>query len=126
LTPTGGAQPRPGWQDGAVSDDPHRPQPLLDPAGIDQLRTALTTAGYTSAGIADRLGPATTAAVSRGDHRAALRTTADRDPLATLIRLFVCGQTEPVEAVAAALAPLPLPAAQAAGLVEPHDDGLRQ
>ncbi|QSB17364.1 methyltransferase [Natronosporangium hydrolyticum] len=99
---------------------------MLDPAGIDQLREALTSAGYTSAGISDRLGPAATAAVSRGDHRAALRATADRDPLATLIRLFVCGQSEPADVVAAALAPLPLAAAQAAGLVVPHIDGVRR
>ena len=99
--------------------------PLLDPTGIAYLREALTRAGYTTAGIAARLGPAATAAISRGDHRAALRATTDRDALATLIRLYLCGTTEPVEAVAAALAPLPLADARAAGLVEPHGDGLR-
>lgn len=102
------------------------PQPLLDPAGIDQLREALTSAGYTAAGIADRLGPQATAAVSRQDFRAALRATADRDRLATLIRVFVCGRAEPAEAVAAALAPLPLPAALAAGLVEAHGESVRR
>lgn len=108
---------------GAVS---HLPRPLLDPAGIDQLREALTSAGYTSAGIARRLGPAATAAVSRRDFRAALRATAEPDRLATLIRVFVCGRTEPAGAVAAALAPLPVADALAAGLLEPHRDGLRQ
>ncbi|HEX8632406.1 MAG TPA: methyltransferase [Catenuloplanes sp.] len=99
---------------------------LLSPAGVDQLRTALTDAGYTAAGITERLGAPAAAAAGRNDFRAALRATGDRDPLATLIRLFVCGQTEPWDAVAAALAPLPMAQALAAGLVEPAGDGLRQ
>ncbi|MGI5215959.1 DUF7059 domain-containing protein [Plantactinospora sp. CA-290183] len=99
---------------------------LLSPAGVDQLRTALTGAGYTSSGIAERLGPRATSALTRNDFRAALRTTEDRDPLGTLIRLFVCAQTEPEAAVRAALAPLPLTDALGAGLVEPYGDGLRQ
>src|SRR3954469_25015527 len=99
---------------------------LLPPDGIDRLRDALTTNGYTATGIADRLGPAATAAMARNDLRAALRATAGAgDPLATPIRVFVCGQTDPVNAVAAALAPLPLDTAVAAGLVEFSGDGLR-
>lgn len=100
--------------------------PLLSPTGIDQLREALTGAGYTSAGIAARIGPQASAAAARGDVRAALRATTETDPLATLIRVFVCGQAEPEAAVAAALAPLPVADALAAGLVEPYADGLRQ
>ena len=50
-------------------------------------------------------------AVRRNDFRALLRATADRDRLATLIRLFIAGQTEPADAVRAALAPLGLTAA---------------
>ncbi|MEH1014940.1 methyltransferase [Micromonospora sp. CPCC 206060] len=99
---------------------------LLSPAGVDQLRTALVSAGYTSSGIAERLGPQATAGMTRNDYRAALRVTEDRDRLATLIRLFVCGQTEPEPAVVAALAPLSLTDALAAGLVERHGNGLRQ
>jgi hypothetical protein len=99
---------------------------LLSPAGIDQLREALSSAGYTSAGIAARIGAAASGAAARGDVRAALRATADTDPLATLIRVFVCGQAEPEAAVAAALAPLPVADALAAGLVEPYAGGLRQ
>src|SRR5918999_121937 len=97
---------------------------LFTDKGVEQLRTALTE--YTASGIAERLGPAPTAVVSRNDFRAALRATADRDPLATLIRLFVCGQTEPTAAVAAAFAPLPLADALAAGLLVPDGAGLRQ
>ncbi|MEO3742926.1 methyltransferase [Plantactinospora sp. B5E13] len=99
---------------------------LLSPTGVDQLREALTSAGYTSGGIAGRLGAPATSALARNDFRAALRATEDRDRLGTLIRLFVCGQTEPKAAVRAALGPLPLADALAAGLVEPSGDGLRQ
>lgn len=99
---------------------------LLSPAGIDQLRTALTSAGYTQNGIAERLGPQAAAAVSRNDFRAALRGTRGGDPLDTLIRLFICAQTEPEPAVAAVLAPLPLAEALAGGLVERYGTGLRQ
>jgi len=100
-------------------------EPLLDRDGIARLRAALASAGYTASGIADRLGPAATAAAARNDLRLALRATQDRDRLGTLVRLFVCAQTEPADAVAAALAPLPLAVALQAGLVEPHRGGLR-
>jgi hypothetical protein len=96
---------------------------LLSPDGVARLRDALGAAGFTSAGIAERLGPAATAAVARNDFRAALRITEDRDPLATLIRLFVCAQSESVEAVAAALAPLDFADAFDAGLVEASPGG---
>jgi methylase of polypeptide subunit release factors len=99
---------------------------LLSPTGVDQLRAALTGAGYTANGVAARLGSAATGALARDDHRAALRATVDRDPLNTLIRLYLCGRTEPEAAVAAALAPLPLAEALAGGLVQRHGDGLRQ
>jgi methylase of polypeptide subunit release factors len=110
----------PAGQDGTVTEA------LLDTAGIDRLRTALTTAGYTSTGIAERIGPAATAALGRNDLRAALSATAGAgDPLATLIRLFVCGQTEPPAAVAAAFAPLDTADAVAAGIVEAAPGGYR-
>jgi Methyltransferase small domain len=90
------------------------------------LRTALGAAGYTSTGIADRIGPMATAALGRNDLRAALSATAGADdPLATLIRLFVCGEGAPPDPVAAALAPLPLADAVLAGIVEEWQTGLR-
>jgi hypothetical protein len=99
---------------------------ILPPDGIDRLRQALAGAGYTSTGIAERIGPAGVAGMRQNDLRAALRATAGAaDPLATLIRVFVCGQTEPEQAVAAALAPLPLSDALRADIVEPIGDGLR-
>jgi methylase of polypeptide subunit release factors len=96
---------------------------LLEPAAVDRLREALASCRYTTMGIAERLGPEATAAAKRNDVRAAMRRTMQGDRLDTLIRLFVCGLTEPVDAVAAALAPLRLE--EAAALVEPHGDGLR-
>jgi methylase of polypeptide subunit release factors len=99
---------------------------LLSPDAVTKMRDALTRADYTSAGISARLGREAAAAAGRNDFRAALRSTTERDPLATLIRLFVCQQTEPAEAVAAALAPLPLADAVEGGLVQAYGDGLRQ
>ncbi|MBT8224817.1 MAG: methyltransferase [Dactylosporangium sp.] len=101
-----------GWQDVPV-------RPLLDTSGVLRLREALASAGYTAPGIAERLGAAATAQARRGDLRETLRRTETGDRIATLIRLFVCGQTEPVAAVESALAPLPLADAVQAGLVEP-------
>ncbi|HEX6873518.1 MAG TPA: methyltransferase [Micromonosporaceae bacterium] len=99
--------------------------PLLDPDDLARLRDALASAGFTSHGIADRIGPAAVAGVRRNDFRALLRATTEPDRLATLIRMFLAGQTEPVGAVAAALSPLPVASAQAIGLVLPDGDGLR-
>ncbi len=97
---------------------------LLASDDIARLREALVAAEYTSPAIAGRIGPAAVAGVRRNDLRELLRATTDRDPLATLIRLFLAGQTEPTDAVRAALAPLPVEAAIAAGLVEVYGDGL--
>ena len=95
---------------------------LLDTSGTARLRTALIAAGYNSAGIAVRIGPAATAAIRRGDFRAALRSTVDRDPLATLIRLFVCGKIEPEGPVGAAL---PLEPLLEAGILVREPEGIR-
>jgi hypothetical protein len=100
-------------------------EPLLAADDIARLVDALTRAGYTSTGIAERIGPAAVEAVRRNDFRALLRATTDRDALATLVRLFLGGQTEPSAAVQIALDPLPLDTAVAAGLVEAYRDGLR-
>jgi methylase of polypeptide subunit release factors len=98
---------------------------LLTPGDVGRLRAALTSAEYTSAGIAARIGPEAAGALGRNDFRAALRRTVGGDPLGTLIRLFLCQREEPAEAVAAALAPLPLAAAVEAGLVRPYGENVR-
>jgi hypothetical protein len=97
-------------------------QPLLDRAGVDDLRAALSAAGYTTKGVADRLGSAAVRAIQRGDFRPALRATGDGDPLATLIRLFICGQSEAESVVAVAL---PLTVARGAGLLHGDGDSVR-
>ncbi|WP_433619043.1 DUF7059 domain-containing protein [Dactylosporangium sp. CA-139114] len=88
-----------------------------------QLREALGSAGYTSDGIRRHLGEDASAACARNDFRAALRVTEAGGRLDTLIRLFICGQTEPLDRVAAALAPLPLESA--APLLSAEPDGVR-
>src|SRR6185312_437024 len=105
-------------QDGAVTMPG-----LLSAADTDRLRDALTSADYTSSGIAERLGPEITAAVARNDFRAALRATEDRDALATFIRLYVCGQTEPESSVRRAFKDLDLDTALAAELILKDADG---
>jgi Methyltransferase small domain len=100
-------------------------QPLLEPEDVARLRDALGSADFTVAGIAKRIGSTAVAGVRRHDFRALLRETVDRDRLATLLRVFAAGETEPFGAVGAALAPLTVEAALSAGLVERHGDGLR-
>jgi methylase of polypeptide subunit release factors len=100
-------------------------EPLLAPDDVARLREALQAADYTSAAIAERIGPRAVEGVRRGDLRGLLRATREvDDPLSTLIRLFLAAQTEPTEAVERALHPLPLAAAVAGGLVEVYGDGL--
>ncbi len=98
--------------------------PLLAPDDLTRLREALIGAGYNSRAIAARIGPIAVDAVRRNDLRGLLRATTERDRLATLIRLFLAGQTESTDAVRAALAPLSLEAAISAGLVEAYGGGL--
>jgi methylase of polypeptide subunit release factors len=76
---------------------------LLDDDDIQRLRDALVGADYTADGIAARLGADAVAALERNDFRAALKATGGGDALATLIRLYVCGQTEPEDRVRDAL-----------------------
>ncbi len=99
--------------------------PVLDPSGIARLREALALAGYTTSGVAARIGASGDAARRRGDLRATLHATSGGDRLDTWIRLFGCGLTGSTAAVAAALDPLPLADALAVGLVEPAGDGVR-
>ena len=100
-------------------------RPLLDDDDLSRLREALAGADYTSTGIAARIGPDAVDAVRRNDFGAMRGATANADDAAaTLIRLFLAGQTEPAAAVAAALAPLPLDVALTAGLVEAYGGGI--
>jgi len=89
---------------------------LLDDDATGRLRAAL--GGYTVDAVADRLGLAGEAALQRADLAGVARQVRGDDPLATLLRLFVLGAAVDERAAAAALAPLRLDEAVAAGLVE--------
>ena len=60
----------------------------LPPDGVDGLRQALTTAGFTVAGVADLVGAEAHQALARNETTPALRRTSDASPLASLTRLF--------------------------------------
>jgi hypothetical protein len=97
-------------------------EPLLEPDDLARLRDAVTAADFTPDGVAGLLGPAASEALGRGDVVPALRATRGGSPLETLVRLFVCGATEPEVLGATAL---PLGAALDAALVERVPGGLR-
>lgn len=82
-----------------------------------RLREAFRTAGYTADGVLAALGAQAHAALGRGEPEPARRASRDAGPLGTLIRLFLLGDAEPPAAVRAALAPVGLDEAAAAGLV---------
>jgi methylase of polypeptide subunit release factors len=98
---------------------------LFSPGDLARLRDVVETADFTPDGVAGLLGPAASAALGRGDVVPALRATRGCSPLETLVRLFVCGTTEPEVVVTAAFTPFPVEAALAAGLLEPATGGLR-
>lgn len=98
-------------------------RPHLSPAAAAALRTALHRADYTPDGVLALLGGDAHAALGRGEPEPAHRATAGAGELGVLVRLFLLGGTEPEPAVAAALAPLPVAGAAAAGLVRPAGDG---
>lgn len=90
--------------------------PLLDEAGIAALRSAI--ADYTAGAVHEHIGIEGQAALGRGDLDGARRRCPPADRLATLIRLFMLGCAADEADVSAALAPLPIEQAAAAGLVE--------
>jgi len=95
---------------------------LLSPGRIDDLRTALIRADFTVAGVQDALGLAGSAALARGDLTGAVRAVGGPEARETLIRLFMLGQAVSVASARAALQPLELDPAYAAGLLR-RDQG---
>ena len=110
MTPAG--HPTHGW-------------PLSDPDSVDRLGDDLRVAGFDADGVPALLGPGAHHALGRGHRWPALHATRDGSPLATLIRLFLLGTTEPESAVAAALPTTGLDRAVAAGAIERDGDGIR-
>jgi hypothetical protein len=115
--------------------------PLTDSAVVDALAADLGGAQYTTDGVAALLGADAGAAFSRGLWWSALRATdrasADQQPLATLVRLFLLGADEPRDRVAQAFPTVGVAALADSGVVEltaagtvralldirPHSDG---
>jgi methylase of polypeptide subunit release factors len=103
--------------------------PLADPDDVDRLGDDLRAAGYDADGVPDLLGAGAHNALGRGHRWPALHVTAAAaaggSRLATLVRLFLLGTTEPADAVAAALSSLSHGRGLAAGVLERDGDGLR-
>jgi methylase of polypeptide subunit release factors len=83
---------------------------------IERLRVAVH--GYTVDAVDDLIGPIGRAALSRADLAGVARAVPDDGPLATLVRLFLLGAEVSEHAARAALRPLPLEQAIAAGVLE--------
>ncbi|WP_026918823.1 DUF7059 domain-containing protein [Gordonia shandongensis] len=101
--------------------------PLDTPDLVDALGAGLRAVAYTSEGIAALLGEEASAALVDGVWWPALRRTrrADDAALSTLIRLFLLGATEPVDAVAAALPAVGVAALLDQQVIETADGGVR-
>lgn len=89
------------------------------------LREALHRTDYTADALLDALGEDAHAALGRGEPVPVRRATRDAGELGLLARLFLLGDDCPVSEVAAALAPVDLDHAVAAGLLERDGDVVR-
>jgi len=92
---------------------------VLGRIGVERLREALIASGYTAEGVSAR----TQAATGLSGDGVSIPASGDR--LGTLINMFIDGRVESAAAAAAALAPLSLADALAAGVAEPCVDGVR-
>ncbi|WP_245906743.1 DUF7782 domain-containing protein [Mycolicibacterium palauense] len=101
--------------------------PLADPGLTDALGADLRSAGYTTDGVAQMLGPDAEAALSRGVWWPAMRAARTAAPehrrLGTLVRLLLLGSDEDPDAVAAALPSTAVQALIAAGVLAATTDG---
>lgn len=85
-------------------------------------RDALVRAGYTYGGVADLLGRQAHDALARNETTPALRRTADRSPLSTLVRLFLLQAAVPHEDAQRALPGVVGPLSAAGLLQRDHDE----
>ncbi|MET8775135.1 methyltransferase [Nocardia sp. NPDC004654] len=90
-----------------------------------ELRTALTRVGYDADTLVSALGPDTHAALGRSEPVPVRRAARAAGELGTLIRLLLLGDALPEREVAAALAPVGIDRAVAAGLLERDGDEVR-
>ncbi|MCX5042580.1 methyltransferase [Aldersonia sp. NBC_00410] len=89
------------------------------------LRSSLLRAGYHPDALLEVLGADAHDALGRSEPVPARRAARDAGEIGTLIRLFLLGDELPQAQVAAALRPLDIERAAAAGLLERGGDGLR-
>ncbi len=88
---------------------------MADSDTVDRMGEDLRSAGFDVTGVAAQLGTSAHLALGRGELWPALRATRDGSALATVIRLFLLGTTEPAAAVGRAFRLTGLAAAVAAG-----------
>jgi methylase of polypeptide subunit release factors len=112
------AADRPAPPTGYRSSVPHRSAPLSDPAVVEALGADLREAGFDATGVPARLGESAHRALGRGEFFPALRATRDGDRLATAIRLFLLGTSEPAAAVRATLPSIDLETAVEQSILE--------
>ena len=95
-----------------------------DDSDYDRARDILVKAGYTDRGLATKLGRRHILSVGAVDRPPWLRLTRQLCPPDTLIRLFLMGESVPLEAAERAVAPMALDRWIEAGLIaiEPGDD----
>lgn len=89
------------------------------------LRAALTRVGYTADTLLEVLGPDVHAALGRSEPVPVRRAARQAGTLGTLIRLLLLGDALPEREVAAALAPVGIDRAVAAGLLACDGDDVR-
>ncbi|WP_431954601.1 DUF7059 domain-containing protein [Nocardia lijiangensis] len=90
-----------------------------------ELRTALTRVGYDADTLLSALGPDVHAALGRSEPVPVRRAARAAGELGTLIRLLLLGDALPEREVAAALAPVDVERAVAAGLLARDGDEIR-
>ena len=100
-------------------------QPFRDAEVVDAVAADLRAAGYTTAGVAELLGPQAEAAVGRGLWWPAERATRGGGPLGVLVRLFLLGSAESRDDVEGALPSASVEALVADGILEPAGSGFR-
>lgn len=99
--------------------------PLTDLGTVERLGVDLRAAGYTTTGVSDLLGDGAHRALSRDERWPALRATRDGSALATIVRIFLLGTTEPEKAVTRAFTHLGLDAAISGGALERDGSDIR-
>jgi methylase of polypeptide subunit release factors len=95
------------------------------PDDVRRARQAFDEAGYTLAAVTERLGPHVFAHISAGELAPLVRATRAGDRLDVLARLFLVGEAVGVADARQALAPLPLDAWAASGVLAIDGDDVR-